>query len=162
MKSLHEAKSSIENEGTVVSAKFRKTMRIIIRTVSGVLVLTGLLFFVGIPAADWIKGDGKPSPQTEQESQQTQQQGTGCSAIRPCTVSKRSDGSTMKVHIPESRSVCFEPDFWNNLQKLGYKTSYKGGEKRGTGVFADTFWFVPEAGMNIPRYWFIPEGSLKC
>ncbi|MBI4065847.1 hypothetical protein HY412_01470 [Candidatus Kaiserbacteria bacterium] len=86
----------------------------------------------------------------------------GCTSASPCISVTKTDGSTERANIPQGKSVCFEPFFWSNIQRLGYKTSYKGGPEGGTGVSADTFWFVPEDGIKVPRHWFVQEGVTQC
>ncbi|MEK7515897.1 MAG: hypothetical protein AAB555_03190, partial [Patescibacteria group bacterium] len=70
-----------------------------------------------------------------------------------------ADGSTERVQIKTETSVCFSPRLSSDAQRFGIKTSYRG-EASSNGT-ADTFWFVPEKGVSLPKYWFVPEGS-KC
>lgn len=85
-----------------------------------------------------------------------------CTSASSCTHVRSPDGMTKKVSIPNGKSVCHDPEFWANLPRLGFKTTFKGGPERGVDVPADTFWYEPEPGVSIPRYWFVPEGSTTC
>lgn len=107
----------------------------------------------------WIAGD---APRTEK----------GCTPSSPCELRVKSDGFTETVRVPVGRNICFEPTFWIDLPKLGYRTSYRGGEEKVYGctretvlagtcreVFGDAFRFKPEKGTLLPRYWFISESG---
>lgn len=128
------------------------------KALQGFLAVVVTMFFVVIPLVYGIWGEKAHSQQGQQQQTATH----GCNSASPCTLVVRTDGSTKKERIPQGKSVCFEPYFWSNIQQLGYKTSYKGGTESGTGVSADTFWFVPEAGTKVPRYWFVPIGTQQC
>ena len=114
------------------------------------------VIFVGLWLGNMIWGEKSPSQQAQQVVPQD------CTSAGPCTLVVRTDGPTERAHIPQGKSVCFEPFFWSNIQRLGYKTSYKGGDVGGTGVPADTFWFVPEGGIKVPKHWFVQEGATQC
>lgn len=91
-----------------------------------------------------------------------------CTKLRPCS-------SLGTVSVLEGKRVCFEPSFWDNLEKLGYMTSYRGEPETrytctreqaiagtcGKGAF-DTFRFTPETGVSVPKHWFVPEGVSRC
>ena len=124
------------------------------KAVQGMVILIAITL-AGAMAVHGIWGESSSSQQVQKIASQ------GCTSASPCTLALKN-GSTDRTNIPQGKSVCFEPFFWNNIQQFGYKTSYKGGPEGGTGVSADTFWFVPEAGINVPRYWFIQEGSTHC
>ncbi len=90
-----------------------------------------------------------------------------CTKSSPCIPFKETDGPTKKVALKEGRSLCFDSSFFKNLPRLGYATSYEGGPEMKPGCTTasctmDTFWFTPEAGVNLPKYWFVPEGSSQC
>lgn len=91
----------------------------------------------------------------------------GCTKSRPCTLLQYADGSTEKVHMKGGISLCVDDSFFMNLPRLGYATSYQGGAEMRPGCTTvscklDTFWFTPEAGVNVPKYWFVPEGASRC
>lgn len=122
----------------------------------GTVVLIGFMLFAIVPLVHLFWGEKSPSQQAQQIVPQE------CTSASPCTLTLGTDGSSERVHIPQGKSVCFEPYFWNSVQRLGYKTSYKGGMEGGTGVPADTFRFVPESEATVPRYWFVQEGTTQC
>ncbi len=114
------------------------------------------VIFVGLWLGNMVWGESSSSQQVQKTASQE------CTSASPCTTTLRTNGSTDRTNIPQGKSVCFEPFFWNNIQRLGYKTSYKGGDVGGTGVSADTFWFVPEGEMKVPRHWFVQESATQC
>lgn len=84
------------------------------------------------------------------------------------TLHVQADGSTEAVSVPDGKNVCFEASFWNNLNRLGYKTGV-GSKKKlrlytctREGVISGTcrervgniFQFTPQKGVILPRYWF--------
>lgn len=95
-----------------------------------------------------------------------------CTATSPCTPTMKSDGSTEPVKIKDGERVCFDHSFWDNLPRLGYMTSYRGGAEKRYGCtreqvisgtcnerMGDTFRFVPEPGVSIPKHWFATSGN---
>jgi hypothetical protein len=78
------------------------------------------------------------------------------------------DGSTEPVLVSEVCWVCRDPSFWEDLPRLGYRTSYKGGmedhhTRKATGkIVYDKFRYIPEPGTRIPRHWFVPLGTNQC
>lgn len=117
----------------------------------------------------------KVSEKTSSQQPQVQRQEHDCTSQKPCVSVIKTDGSTEKVNIPTGKSICFEASSWDNRPKLGYTTSYKGGNPvkhtctrrqvdAGTcsEERSDTFWFVPEPGISIPKHWFVQEGAKQC
>lgn len=98
-----------------------------------------------------------------------------CIASRPCKLPVRSDGSTDVIKVPNGMAVCFNPEFWDKVEQLGYRNSLYGRPEvqytctkeqvlNGTceQKYFDTFRFVPRAGVAVPDYWFMPFGSTQC
>jgi len=85
-----------------------------------------------------------------------------CTSAQPCAPASQGNGSTVPVAIPEGSALCHDPEFWTDLPRLGFKTTFKNGPVRGVGVPADSFWYEPQPGVSIPRYWFVPEGTKQC
>lgn len=98
-----------------------------------------------------------------------------CNKSHSCTLLQRPDGSTVSVSIEAGKRVCFDPSFWTNLPRLGFITSFQGGRETryactigqvtaGTcdmTVF-DTFRFIPEGNVPLPRYWFTRDSGTVC
>ncbi|MBU6388673.1 hypothetical protein KGQ72_02285 [Patescibacteria group bacterium] len=132
------------------------------KVLKGAIVWLVPILFVGIPLVYLIWGDKPVAPQTASATPK-------CTSIHPC------DGSTERVSIPKGKRVCFDDSFWDNLDRLGYTTSYQGGPEKKYGCTreqvisgvchertGDTFRFIPAKGVQPPRYWFTDEGGSEC
>ncbi len=107
---------------------------------------------------------------TEPSVQEQAAQSAACTATRHCDSVEK-----VATTIPEGHRVCFDPSFWENLPRLGYMTSYKGGPEKAYGCtrdqviagtcserMGDTFRFIPEKDVPLPAHWFVGEGGSTC
>jgi hypothetical protein len=157
-----EAKKLAETEGTDRRKKTRRVAQSAMLWAGAIIITVGLVWWPTGPIQTY---KNKPV-QTPASSQQAQQRVTPavCTTESPCSALVTATGATEKVGIPQGKTTCFDPEFWTDLPKLGYRTSFKGrdGPMGDTSVSADTFWFEPQAGVPVPRHWFVPEGSTQC
>ena len=102
---------------------------------------------------------------------------TSCTEASPCRLTYGPGGETEHVTIAYGQRVCFDPEFWDNLPRLGYTTSYMGRAPRTytctkaqaesgqcASYVADQFWFRPtDPQVELPPYWFREEnGDRSC
>lgn len=141
----------------------------------GVIVVTIVIIIALIASIKRDHDRQKLLEQKQQAAVNAPQRADGdCTYSRPCASVLRPDGSTEKVSI-KAGQVCFEASFWDNLERLGFMTSYLGGEETkytctreqviaGTcnQRIKDTFRFVPDPGVPIPKYWTVDKDEPNC
>ncbi len=126
---------------------------------------------VAVRSTDDLHREGSVAGQKPAE----QRQRADCTPKHPCPLGVLADGSTERVAVQPGKSVCFDPSFYNDLDRLRFMTSYRGRPevKYGCtkeqvlaqtckGTVFDSFRFIPEAGVDVPQYWFVPEGTTRC
>jgi hypothetical protein len=97
-----------------------------------------------------------------------------CDTNHPCVLHEQN-GLTVLVSVPGGKNVCFDDSFWENIELIGFRTSYRGSDEEPytctreqviSGVCQkrnyDKFRFVPKNGTSIPRYWFIDRSQSRC
>jgi len=153
---------------------FYENIGVPVRSSTKYLAIFGLvLFLVGMGYSVYLyRKASTPPPVPERATRSgpsestTQRAGDECMKKEPCTPFLEANGLTEKVRMKEGRSLCFDDSFFENLPRLGYKTSYQGtAEDPGCTTVSckmDAFWFEPEAGIRVPKYWYVPEGSPRC
>lgn len=156
-----EAMTGAERSGTARRNKRRQFYRMATWSVGVVAILAALIWLSDGPLQTYSKWNKEKELEKKMALSQTRQTITQapqeCTSANPCAPTVGN-----VVHVPQGKSVCFEPFFWSNIQRLGVRTSYKGGSESGYNSIADSFRFVPETGVILPKYWFVPEGSSKC
>jgi hypothetical protein len=149
--------------------KFRDWMKWAIFVTGGFVFLGTVIYQVTT-----YKTAPKLAPIQQPTSRSQQQFGSDCTPERRCSLEVQSGGSTEIVSVNPGYAICFDSSFWENLPKLGYHTSRNGVERSYgctreqvlTGICDqtkfDSFRFVPETGILVPRYWFVHEGTTQC
>ena len=110
----------------------------------------------------------------KQVIEQEQQKELDCVSGSPCTLTLADDGTTVPVSVPPGKNPCFDKSFSDNLDRLGFQTSYHSNQftdylctKETLGGqcgarYVDRFRFRPQPGTPLPRYWFIGAGERRC
>ncbi len=135
----------------------------LVRTIMIVIAIV-----LGINAIQRNRGDGKNIPMAHKAIRIAPSECDLTRATYLHTLHVQADGSTKIVSIPEGKNVCFEASFWDNLERLGYRTSDGVGpeklyrctqEEVASGTcnerFGTTFQFTPGKGVPLPKYWFV-------